>query len=164
VIKLPWAWGVAHYFNQFWPETVRYDAVNAMLLNEFLKEHRKNEEQGATIARQQKQIEALTAGLQKVSAQVEAIRTAQQVVNNPRKRARPNKAAAFHNQPSRFVAWRLFVSLFSPCSSSRVGSAPFPLFARVILAPVCGRAYSWPATLSCLTRKIKITESRSTSK
>ena len=51
--------------------TVRYDAVNAMLLNEFLKEHRKNEEQEATIARQQKQIEALAAGLQKVSAQLE---------------------------------------------------------------------------------------------
>jgi hypothetical protein len=31
-------------------ESVRYDAVNAMLLNEFLKEHRKNEEQEATIA------------------------------------------------------------------------------------------------------------------
>jgi len=54
------------------PYTVRYDAVNAMLLNEFRKEHRKNEEQGATIARQQKQIDALTAGLQKVSAQLAA--------------------------------------------------------------------------------------------
>jgi len=42
-----------------------------MLLNEFLKEHRKNEEQEATIARQQKQIEALAGGLQKVSAQLE---------------------------------------------------------------------------------------------
>jgi hypothetical protein len=59
------------------PYTVRYDAVNAMLLNEFLKEHkafveqqRKLEQQGATIAHQQKQIEALTAGLQKVSAQL----------------------------------------------------------------------------------------------
>jgi hypothetical protein len=63
--------------------TVRYEAVNAMLLNEFLKEHRKMEEQGATIARQQKQIEALTAGLQKVSAQVEISRgAAQMVVNN----------------------------------------------------------------------------------
>jgi hypothetical protein len=41
--------------------TVRYEAVNAMLLNEFLKEHRKVEEQGAMIAKQQKQIEALTA-------------------------------------------------------------------------------------------------------
>ncbi len=69
--------------------TVRYEAVNAMLLNEFLKEHRKVEEQGTTIAqqrkdfqasitkleataaRQQKQIEALTATVQKVSAQVE---------------------------------------------------------------------------------------------
>jgi hypothetical protein len=44
------------------PYTVRYHAVNAMLLNEFLKEHRKNEEQEATILRLQKQIQALTAG------------------------------------------------------------------------------------------------------
>ena len=64
--------------------TVRYDAVNAMLLNEFLKEHCKNEEQEATIARQQKQIEALAADLQKVSAQLELIKLAQQVVaTNP---------------------------------------------------------------------------------
>ena len=65
------------------PETVRYEAVNAMLLNEFLKEHRKNEEQEAMIARQQKQIDALTVGLQKVSAQLEATKPAPQVVNNP---------------------------------------------------------------------------------
>ena len=59
--------------------TVRYEAINAMLLNEFLKQHRKNEEQGrdiqeqkAIIARQQKQIDALTGGLQKVSAQLAA--------------------------------------------------------------------------------------------
>jgi hypothetical protein len=64
------------------PYTVRYEAVNAMLLNEFLKEHRKNEEQEATIARQQKQIEAFTAGLQKVSAQLEASKSAPQIVNN----------------------------------------------------------------------------------
>jgi len=72
--------------------TVRYDAVNAMLLNEFLKEHRNVAEQQAKVAeqqstiaelkavlakqqatnaQQQKQIEALTAGLQKVSAAVE---------------------------------------------------------------------------------------------
>jgi hypothetical protein len=50
------------------PYTVRYGAVNAMLLNKFLKEHRKNEEQQAIIERQQQQIEALTAGLQKVRA------------------------------------------------------------------------------------------------
>jgi len=65
------------------PYSVRYDAVNAMLLNEFLKGHRKNEKQEATIAElkqnfhsrlaeQQKQIEALTEGLQKVSAQLAA--------------------------------------------------------------------------------------------
>src|SRR5205814_7745339 len=77
--------------------TVRYDAVNAMLLNEFLKEHRTVEEQEATItqvkstaakqeatiAKQQKQIEALTTGLQKVSDQLETSKPApQMVVNN----------------------------------------------------------------------------------
>ena len=66
------------------PYTVRYDAVNTMLLNEFLKEHRKNEEQEATIARQQKQIEALTAGLQRVSAQLELTKPAPQTVLNNR--------------------------------------------------------------------------------
>ncbi len=62
--------------------TVRYEAVNAMLLNEFIKEHRMIEEQGAIIAKQQKQIEALTAGLQKVSAQLEVTKPAPQVVNS----------------------------------------------------------------------------------
>jgi hypothetical protein len=68
--------------NQGKVYTVRYEAVNAMLLNEFLKEHRKNEEQGATIARLEKQIEALTAGLQKVSAQLEASKPAPRTVLN----------------------------------------------------------------------------------
>jgi len=74
--------------------TLRYEAVNAMLLNEFLNVHSKMEKQEATIAQlkkelqataahQQKQIEALTAGLQKVSAQLEASKPAPQVVNNP---------------------------------------------------------------------------------
>ena len=73
--------------------TVRYDAVNAMLLNEFLKEHKRIEEQEVTIAelkkelqatatQQQKQIEALTAGLQKVSDQLELSRPAPQTVGN----------------------------------------------------------------------------------
>jgi len=61
---------------------VRYDAVNAMLLNEFLKEHRKVEEQGAIIAKQQKQIEALIAGLQKMSDQLEISKPAPQTVLN----------------------------------------------------------------------------------
>jgi hypothetical protein len=89
--------------------TVRYEAVNAMLLNEFLKEHRKVEEQEtsmtqlkatvakqeaiiakqqkgfeAKIAHQQTQIEALTAGLQKVSAQVEMSSPAPQMAGNNR--------------------------------------------------------------------------------
>jgi uncharacterized coiled-coil protein SlyX len=71
------------------PYTVRNDAVNAMLLNEFLKEHQTVQElksaaakQEAMIARQQKQIEALTAGLQKVSTQLEVNKPAPQVVLN----------------------------------------------------------------------------------
>jgi hypothetical protein len=63
--------------------SVRYDAVNAMLLNEFLKEHRKVEKLETSVARQQKQIETLTASLQKVSAHIEASRPAPNMVNNP---------------------------------------------------------------------------------
>ena len=77
--------------------TVRYEAVNAMLLNEFLKEHSKVQSLEATItdlksmvekqqaanAQQQKQIEGLAAGLLKVSAQLETNkRTPQEVANN----------------------------------------------------------------------------------
>jgi hypothetical protein len=90
------------------PYSVRYDQVNTMLLNEFLKEHRKVEKQQATIAalkstvaqqrkdfevtatEQQKEIQALIASvkeqasqIQKVSAQLEASNPAPQVVNNP---------------------------------------------------------------------------------
>jgi hypothetical protein len=75
------------------PYTVRYDAVNAMLLNEFLKEHRKVHELEATVARQQEgfqatvthqqqQIDALTAGLQKVSTQIQMSRPAAQIADN----------------------------------------------------------------------------------
>jgi hypothetical protein len=78
------------------PYTVRYDAVNAMLLNEFLKEHkafveeqrRVQEQEGrlhkqeTTIARQQEQIDALTAGLQKVSAQLGLSKAAPRTVSN----------------------------------------------------------------------------------
>jgi hypothetical protein len=52
------------------PYSVRYEAVNAMLLNEFLKEHQTVQEQGATIAHQQKQIDALTSDLEKVNARL----------------------------------------------------------------------------------------------
>jgi hypothetical protein len=71
------------------PYTVRYDAVNAMLLNEFLKEHRKVEKLEASGAQQEKEIKALTASLkeqaaqiQKVSAQLEAGKPAPQMVKN----------------------------------------------------------------------------------
>ena len=66
--------------------TVRYEAVNAMLLNEFLKEHKKVEDLEkdlrATIVQQQKEIEALTTSLQKVSAQLELRKPAPQTVAN----------------------------------------------------------------------------------
>jgi trimeric autotransporter adhesin len=76
--------------------TVRYQAVNAMLLNEFLKEHKKVEGQQATITeleskvakqelaatQQQKQIEALSATVQKVSEKLELTKPAPQLVTN----------------------------------------------------------------------------------
>ena len=62
--------------------TVRYEAVNAMLLNEFLKEHHQVQDLKAIVAQQQKQIEALTVGLQKVSAQKELGKPAPQTVLN----------------------------------------------------------------------------------
>jgi hypothetical protein len=66
--------------------TVRYEAVNAMLLNEFLKEHRKVENLEATVAQQQKDFEAAVAELkgqiQKVSAQLELSKSAPQTVLN----------------------------------------------------------------------------------
>ena len=76
------------------PYSVRYEAINAMLLNEFLKEHRKVQEQEVTIAQLKKDfgtsIAQLTARLdeqasqiKKVSAQVETSKPAPQVVNNP---------------------------------------------------------------------------------
>jgi hypothetical protein len=71
------------------PYSVRYDQVNAMLLNEFLKAHRKiqeleasNAQQQRNFAEQQKQIEALTAGLQKVSTQLEVTKAAPRTVLN----------------------------------------------------------------------------------
>ncbi|PYL67446.1 MAG: hypothetical protein DMF28_09155 [Verrucomicrobia bacterium] len=73
------------------PYTVRYEQVNAMLLNEFLKQHRNVQELEATVAQQQKNIKALNASLreqasqiQKVSAQLEVSKPApQMVINTP---------------------------------------------------------------------------------
>lgn len=82
------------------PYSVRYDQVNAMLLNEFLKEHQKMEEQGETIAQLKAGIEVLTTTVKEQAAQIQevtaqlaaaspsrgglgAIKSAPQVVNNP---------------------------------------------------------------------------------
>jgi hypothetical protein len=64
------------------PYSVRYDEVNAMLLNEFLKEHRKVKQMEETMARQQARIEALTAGMEKISAQLQVRRTVLQTALN----------------------------------------------------------------------------------
>ena len=68
------------------PESVRYEQINAMLLNEFLKEHAKAEQLkkdfGSKLAEQQTQIETLTAALQKVSAQIEMNTLAPSVARN----------------------------------------------------------------------------------
>ena len=55
------------------PYTVRYDQVNAMLLNEFLKEHRKNEEQQATIAQLKKEMETVVARLKEDDSRIQAV-------------------------------------------------------------------------------------------
>ena len=71
------------------PKTVRYDQVNAMLLNEFLKEHKKVEEQQASISQLKGEMQTMVAQLkeqaaqiQKVSAQLEVNKPAPQVVAN----------------------------------------------------------------------------------
>jgi hypothetical protein len=71
------------------PYSVRYDQVNAMLLNEFLKAHRKAQQQEATITELKRGIEVLTAQLkeqaaqiQKVSAQLEVTKAAPRTVLN----------------------------------------------------------------------------------
>ena len=55
------------------PYSVRYEAVNAMLLNEFLKEHRKNEEQEKTIAELKSGMTALTATVKEQAAQIQKV-------------------------------------------------------------------------------------------
>jgi hypothetical protein len=77
-------------------DTVRYEVVNAMLLNEFLKEHRKNEQQEATIAGLKAEIATLAATvkeqaaqIQKVSAQLEVHKPAPQTVLNRRRTFSP---------------------------------------------------------------------------
>ena len=65
------------------PYSVRYDQVNAMLLNEFLKEHKKTEKLEATVASLIATVKEQAAQIQKVSAQLEASKPAPQVVKNP---------------------------------------------------------------------------------
>jgi predicted RNase H-like nuclease (RuvC/YqgF family) len=66
------------------PEAVRYEAVNAMLLNEFLKEHNKVEKLESTVANLVATMKEQAAQIQKVSAQLESTKRAEQVaLNNP---------------------------------------------------------------------------------
>ena len=61
------------------PYTVRYDAVNAVLLNEFLKEHLAIQDQGATIVQQQKEIKALKEELKAQASQIRKVSAQLQV-------------------------------------------------------------------------------------
>jgi trimeric autotransporter adhesin len=63
--------------------SVRYDAVNAMLLNEFLKEHQKVQRLEAALAVVNEQLKAQDAKIDKVNAKVELSKSAPQMVNNP---------------------------------------------------------------------------------
>jgi hypothetical protein len=63
--------------------TVHYEAVNAMLLNEFLKEHKKVEKLEGVVASLAATLKEQAAQIQKVSAQLEASKSAPQVANNP---------------------------------------------------------------------------------
>jgi hypothetical protein len=63
---------------------VRYEAVNAMLLNEFLKEHRKVEELEKGMEVLTARLEEQAAQIQKVSAQLQANKPAPRIVNNNR--------------------------------------------------------------------------------
>ena len=65
--------GLVAYDTKGKPYTVRYDELNAMLLNEFLKEHRKVEGLEAAAAQPQKEIEALTAALKAQAAQIQKV-------------------------------------------------------------------------------------------
>jgi hypothetical protein len=62
--------------------TVRYEAVNAMLLNEFLKEHQKVQRLEAALAAVNERLNAQDAKIQKVSAQIEVSKPAPQIVLN----------------------------------------------------------------------------------
>jgi hypothetical protein len=66
------------------PYTVRYDAVNAMLLNEFLKEHKAFVEEHRSVEELKKQLGAVTEGLQEVTAELQLLKRAPQTVSNNR--------------------------------------------------------------------------------
>jgi hypothetical protein len=64
-------------------ESVRYEMVNAMLLNEFIKEHSKVEKLEATVAGLAATVQEQATQIKKVSAQLKASKPAPQIVNNP---------------------------------------------------------------------------------
>lgn len=64
------------------PQTVRYEAVNAMLLNEFLKEHQTVKEQGATIAELKKEIADLVATVKEQAGQIQQVNARLEVNNS----------------------------------------------------------------------------------
>ena len=81
---------LVRYDNSGKVNGVRYEAINAMLLNEFLKEHRTVEEQASRIAEQEKAIKLLTASVTEQAAQIQKV-SAQLEVNKPETKMVVNK-------------------------------------------------------------------------
>ena len=102
------------------PYTVRYEQVNAMLLNEFLKEHATVQEQGATITRQRKDFEAAIAQQQK---QIEALTATV--------KSRPHKSrTCAHSSPQRVRPVADLKRANSPQDESAVAD-PRPRWSRI---------------------------------
>jgi uncharacterized protein involved in exopolysaccharide biosynthesis len=121
--------------------TVGYEAMEAMLLNEFLKERREVQELEAALAKQkegfrptaeerQKEIKALTAGLKQTGIQIQKVSApltivspwrATQVVDNNQS-SNPNLTSSTHKEPSRLIAWWRFVfsALPDSCSTNAI--------------------------------------------
>ena len=104
------------------PYTVRYEAVNAMLLNEFLKEHRQVQEQEATIAQlkstvakqeainaqQQREIEALAATLREQASQIQKVSARLEMQTAPAQTVANSQVNPHHNEHKKTRSVRLF--------------------------------------------------------
>jgi uncharacterized coiled-coil protein SlyX len=119
------------------PYTVRYDAVNALLLNEFLKEHRKVKQQEATIAQQDHKIQEPGATITRLQKEMEF------VITRLEEQASQIRKVSAQFAPSEFVPssygieWPLLV-----CTDCRSGLSTIPL--RLISSRKLLAVTGWP--------------------